>query len=132
MRAIPVAVVTHTASADAAVHPAPPWIAIRASTLCGAGSTRITPSLPVAHTEPKAPTAPVALSSFHRFTTRFCAGSIRSSSPCVNAVVQAEPYAYVVSYGVKPTFTAIRLPVVTETRLTVEVFVSSIHIDPAP
>src|SRR5690348_6158730 len=31
-----------------------------------------------------------------------------------------------------PTLTAIRFPVVTETRLTVEVLVSSIHIEPAP
>ena len=32
------------------------------ATLCDAGSTRITPSLPVAQTEPNAPTAPVAFS----------------------------------------------------------------------
>ena len=97
MRAMPVAVVTQTASSEAAVQPAPPWIAMRAITLCDAGSTRITPSMPVAQTDPNAPTAPVAFSSFQRFTTRFCAGSIRSSSPCVNAVVHAEPKANVVS-----------------------------------
>ena len=132
MRVSPFSVVTQTASADAAVQPAPPWIGILASTLCEAGSTRITPSMPVAQTEPNAPTAPVAIWSFHRFTTRFFAGSIRSSSPCVNAVVQAEPNANVVSYGVNPTLIASRFPVVTETRLTVDVFVSSIHIEPAP
>ena len=32
----------------------------------------------------------------------------------------------------KPTLIAVRFPVVTETRLTVEVLVSSIHIEPAP
>jgi hypothetical protein len=58
---------------------------------------------------------------------------MRSSSPCVKAVVHAEPYAKVVSYGVNPTLIAfVRLPVATDTRLTVEVLVSSIHIDPAP
>ena len=36
------------------------------------------------------------------------------------------------SYGVSPTLIASRFPVVTETRLTVDVFVSSIHIEPAP
>ena len=108
-------------------------IGIRASTLCDTGSTRITPSIPVAQTEPKAPTAPVAIGSFHRFTTLFRAGSMRSSSPWVNAVVHADPYANIVSYGVNPTLIAfVRLPVVTETRLTVDVFVSSIHIEPAP
>ena len=101
--------------------------------MCDDGSTRITPSLPVAQTEPKAPTAPVAIGSFQRFTTRFFAGSMRSSSPCVNAVVHAEPYANVVSYGVNPTLIAfVRFPVATETRLTVDVFVSSIQIEPAP
>ena len=44
--------------------------------------------------------------SFHRFTTRFFAGSMRSSSPWVNAVVQAEPNANIVSYGVNPTLIA--------------------------
>src|SRR5512146_1209300 len=81
MRVSPVGEVIQTASVDAAVQP-PPLVAIRASTLCETGSTRITPGEPpVAQTDPNAATTPVAVGSFQRFTTLFRAGSMRSSSP---------------------------------------------------
>ena len=58
---------------------------------------------------------------------------IEQPTPMLKSVVHAEPYANVVSYGVMPTLIAfVRFPVATDTRLTVDVLVSSIHIEPAP
>ena len=74
-------VVTHTASADAAVHPARRRPSPVASSFFVTGSTRITPSAPAAQTEPNAATTPVASASFQRPAMRFVAGSMRSSSP---------------------------------------------------
>ena len=120
IRAMPVVVVTQTASSEAAVQPAPPWIGILATTLCDAGSTRITPSLPVAQTEPKAPTAPVAdrqLPAVHDLVPR-----------------RVDPFELALRERGRPRGAVgerrvvrrdadldrgVRLPVVTETRLTV-------------
>src|SRR4051794_16225934 len=90
-------VVTQTASGEAAVHPAPPGTATRASTVFVAGSTRTTPALPATQTEPKAATTPVAAVTGTRATTLFFAGSIRSSSPAPKAVAHAAPYPKVAS-----------------------------------
>ncbi len=120
IRLNPVGVVTHTASFPAAVHPAI-GREMRATTAPVFGSTRITPSVPVAQIDPNAPTTPVALSSGTCAVSRLVAGSIRTSSSAPQAVTHAAPYAKVASYGVPPTsIAATRLPVRMETRLTVE------------
>ena len=86
----PFAVVTQTASPEAAVQPAPST-ATRATTVLVAGSMRMTPSAPVAQIEPKAPTSPTAVGSGHFLTTLLRAGSMRSTSPAPFVVVQAAP-----------------------------------------